>query len=167
MSETAKHNTPTEENRSPEPDTAALLARDESAFLADPLAGLTDAEVRRLKRADLLEILVAQGDEIACLRAENDRLRQSAAASQAGSRQLSELLGLVRSLDSRQQEQEAMLRGILQNTQSQSSSALTIATTEAVSSSATPSKSNQSSQPKPSAAGLARKLFSAASHSNS
>ena len=50
------------------PNTAALPAPETSSFLADPLCGLSDAEVRRLKRADLLEILIAQGDEITRLR---------------------------------------------------------------------------------------------------
>lgn len=151
--------TTADDNRIPEPAIAALPAEDESDFLADPLAGLTDAEVRRLKRSDLLEILVAQGDEIAHLRAENDRLRQSAAASQADSQLLSELLALVRSLDSRQQDQQVMLQDILHSTRSKPAALPAPATPESAAVSAKP--------PQPKASGLARKLFSAASHINS
>jgi hypothetical protein len=38
--------------------------------LARPLEGMTDKEIRRMKRLDLLELLVAQGEEIEALRAQ-------------------------------------------------------------------------------------------------
>lgn len=152
------------DNRQTGPAPAALPARDGSAFLADPLAGLTDAEVRRLKRSDLLEVLVAQGDEIARLRAENVELSRSVTASQDGSRQLSELVDLVLNLDSRQQEQGAMLRDILRSTQGEPSALPAPASPETA---AVSTKPTHPSQSKASASGLARKLFSAASHINS
>lgn len=161
------------------PNPAALPAPETSSFLADPLCGLSDAEVRRLKRADLLEILIAQGDEIARLRAENGSLREAAAAAQATATQLTELCDLVCALDSRQKKGISLLRDLCRQAQpyasavspaahasepGAASAALAPASRDAAAASPAEPRASQQPQSKPLGSGLARKLISAAAH---
>lgn len=149
----------------PKDAVVAPFADDRSSFLAAPLSYMADDEVRRLKRVDLLEIMVAQGDEIARLRAELDELRAAKGAQEkelhdintarlAELGKLSEVVALVQSFSERQAEQSRMLRDIQE--------ALQHHTCERTTEEGQYVETSVKSTP----GGLARRLFSAAVRAN-